>query len=159
MEQLVVDNRKLVVNGIEGNSEYKRLVRELMLAEYTRDYTYSTLVQQSKSDLKGYAKDGVKDEFLCLPNLAKLVEERKNEIASLGYSIPNVETKVLERVDESIKKEYGEDAKAVAYPGITSKRLKEVKFSLNKAKDFKAWIFQDKNPVHVVKILKGESIM
>lgn len=44
MEQLVVDNRKLSVKGIEGNSEYEKLVRELMLEVYARDYTYSKAV-------------------------------------------------------------------------------------------------------------------
>ena len=145
---------KVVVK--ENSSNYQKLVKLLMIEIYDVDYNYSSLVQQPKLDLEGYAEYGVNDEFLRLPNLAGLVEQRKHEIASLGYSIPNVEAKVLEKVEESIKKEYGEDAKAVAYPGVTSERLKEVKASLIKVKDSKACIFQDEDPVRVVKKLKSE---
>ena len=147
------------VVGKENSSKYDELVGLLMVEIYDVDYNYSALVQQSKLDLKGYAAYGVKDEFLSLPNLARLVEQTKNEISSLGYIIPNVEAKILEKVEESIKKEYGEDAKAVSYPGITSERLKEVKASLTKANDFKSYIFQDENPIRVIEKLNGKFII
>lgn len=129
MEQLVVDNRKLSVKGIEGNSEYEKLVRELMLEVYTRDYTYSKAVHESRNNPKRYIDCGGISEFKYLLESTNLINEMKQQILSLGYKVPDVEDMILKEVKENLTIEYGKgvNVEAISYSGVTSIRMKEVK--------------------------------
>ncbi len=161
MEQLVVNNKKFAVKGIEGSDEYNELVHSLLLEEYDKNYSYSVLVYESKHKLNEYAEHGLNIEFAYLPECEKRVKQLENKIISLGYRVPNVEEIVLEAIRKSLKIEYGEDAKieAIPYHGVTFIRMQEVKDALTKINDFRSYIFQEKDPKNIIKIFKGEIII